>query len=75
MEGYTIKKANLELLIGKQANILSPTLRNKSDICHQDLLFNKKRDCRPTFECEDLKKIIDKIYKLSNAGVASGYVS
>ena len=74
MGGYKIKEANLIKLIAKRASIHTSTLRNRNDIYKRDLLRNMERDCWPAFESGEIMPIIDKVYELSSAGEALGYM-
>jgi len=68
--GLNIQNVNMGRLLNKRANILSSTLRNRTDEYKTQLIRDFARDILPAFETGQLKPIIDSIYPLSQASDA-----
>lgn len=74
MGGFKVEEANMMKLLSKRANILTTTLRNRSDEYKHNLMKDMERDCTAGFESGVLKPIIDRTFTLSNASEALLYM-
>ena len=75
MGGIKVENVNMMKLLNKRGNILTTTLRNRSDQYKHQLIADMERDCYPGFESGVLKPIIDKTFQLSNAKEALLYMN
>lgn len=74
MGGTTLKDVNMMKLLNKRANILSSTLRNRTDEYKTKLIRDMEELCIPAFETGKLNVVIDSTYDLSHASEALEYM-